>query len=209
MNNLLGAESHEPTRPRGGRQFEGRDLFESRRGGCLAVDRDLERVGRAILGFSQSQRPWPASLPSSCAATRPALSTRRCSSSRTNRPGTPSLAREAVFPGLFVRELEQRRVLNAGSVAAQELGKTLAIGAGLQAQNGTPDTFQVSVNGQASATAQLEQILGPQTAGHHGAKRDARSIPRRRHVDRDRRFVRGQYLDHVVARRIACLGRPA
>ncbi|MGA2256253.1 MAG: hypothetical protein ABSG53_16510, partial [Thermoguttaceae bacterium] len=83
------------------------------------------------------------------------------------RKPSASLAREAVFPGLFIRELEQRRVLSASSITLQELGKTLVIGAGLQAENGTPDTFEVmrqgdtlkvSVNGQTTATAQLEQI---------------------------------------------------
>ena len=77
------------------------------------------------------------------------------------------MARNEVFPGLFVRELEQRRVLSAGSVTLQELGKTLVISAGLQAQNDSPDTFEVTrqgntlevaVNGQATATAKLEQI---------------------------------------------------
>jgi fibronectin-binding autotransporter adhesin len=77
-----------------------------------------------------------------------------------------SKAREEIFPGLFVRELEPRRVLSAGNVVVEEVGRTLVIGAGLQAHN-SPETFelsrqgdslQVSVNGQMTAAAQLEQI---------------------------------------------------
>ncbi len=62
-----------------------------------------------------------------------------------------SSAREEVFPGLFVRELEQRRVLSASSLTLQEVGRTLVIGAGLQAGNGSPETFEVARQGNNAA----------------------------------------------------------
>jgi autotransporter-associated beta strand protein len=82
------------------------------------------------------------------------------------RVRSSSSAREEIFPGLFVRELEQRRVLSASNMAVEALGRTLVINAGLQAGNAPEifeatrqgDTLQISANGGMTATAQLEQI---------------------------------------------------
>ncbi len=53
-----------------------------------------------------------------------------------------SSPRDDIFPGLFVRELEPRRVLSASSIALQEVGKTLILSAGSQAVNGPSETSQ-------------------------------------------------------------------
>ena len=69
-------------------------------------------------------------------------------------------ARDEVFPTLFVRELEQRRVLSASNPAWQVVGHTLIMGGSQLTAHSTPETFQlvrqgnaleISLNGRRSA----------------------------------------------------------
>ena len=75
--------------------------------------------------------------------------------------------RDKLLPGLFIRELEDRRVLSVGSLVWASAAGELFIDAGAGADNGVPDAFlltrqgdqlQVSVDGQLAYTADLGEI---------------------------------------------------
>ncbi|MGO9115107.1 MAG: beta strand repeat-containing protein [Thermoguttaceae bacterium] len=91
-----------------------------------------------------------------------------------------SWAREEVFPGLFIRELEQRRVLSASGIALQEVGTTLVLGPGLQAGNGSPDTFEVIRQGAAieySGVGSIQtQLQGQQVTVEDSAPADTLTV---------------------------------
>ena len=80
------------------------------------------------------------------------------------KPRCPS-PRDEIFPGLFIRELEPRRVLSASSIALQEIGRTLIINAGSQAVNAA-EPSAVTHQGNAIQQPGTGLILNQSQAQH-------------------------------------------